>query len=311
MSGDNPPAEIDLASPDDVERLFLDAASANLDARCREGCVDVADARGTLLATGDIHDNPLHFARIVELARLEEGTDESPRRVTLHEVIHSGRLVNGVDLSHRALARVAAWKARRPERVHTLLANHELSQIVGMGVVKDGVRMKDAFDEGVAYVFGAEAGRVSRAIEAFIRSMALALVCGRGTDNGVLCAHSLPGADVFDRFDPSVLDRALTDDDYTPRRGSAHLMVWGRGYTEEIQDRLASAWGVRLFVLGHEKAERGWRFEPPRVLVMNSDHEHGAALEMNLASPPEHPREEVFEEGAAAALGWTFHALAR
>jgi len=201
---------------------------------------------------------------------------------------------------------VAQAKLHAPERVHTLLANHELSQIVGMGVVKDGVRMKDAFNEGVGYVFSDEAPRVLRAIEAFIRSMPLALLCNRGGPDCVLCAHSLPGADLLDRFDHTVLDRALTEDDYTPRKGAAHIMVWGRGHPPEHLEALAQRWGVRLFLLGHEKAEQGWRFVEPNAVVLNSDHEHGAALEIHLGAVPECPPPEPHE---GSARGWRFHRL--
>ena len=37
--------------------------------------------------------------------------------------------------------------------------------------------------------------------------------------------------------------RDLTDDDYVPRQGSAHLMVWGRGYDSEQLEDLVERWG--------------------------------------------------------------------
>lgn len=284
---------VDLRSAEAVAAIFREAAEANLSAACRRGSVDVAEPAGALLATGDLHDNPLAFAKVMKLATLDRSTDDRPRRVTLHEIIH-GSLMGGLDFSHRALARAAALKTRHPERVHTLLANHELAQIVGSGIAKDGVRVVDAFNDGVEQVFGEHAGAVHEAIGAFIRSMPLALVSGRGTGRGVLCAHSLPTPVMQDRFDPEILDRPLEERDYEPRKGSAHLMVWGRGHTPEWLDELARTWGVELFVLGHEKAETGARFVPNRAVVLNSDHDRGAALEIDLASPPE-AREAVWE----------------
>lgn len=276
---------VDLASPAEVTRVFREAAAANLDAGCRKGSVDEVDPVGTLTATGDLHDNPVNFARVLKLAALDRSTEEHPRRVTLHEIVH-GSLMGGLDFSYRALARAAALKARLPERVHTLLANHELAQVVGSGISKDGVNVVEAFDDGVAQVFGDEAEGVLGAIRSFIRSMPLALVSGRGTGRGVLCAHSLPTPVMQDRFDPGVLDRALEEADYEPRKGSAHLMVWGRGHTPEWLDELARVWGVELFLLGHEKAETGVRYVPPRAVVLNSDHDRGAVLAVDLASPP-------------------------
>lgn len=286
----DPLQDIDARSPSVAAGVFRDAAEANRDAKCRRGSIDRVPAAGLLLATGDLHDNPTHFARVVDMAGLP-GTDEKrPHHLTLHEVIHSDRLVGGVDLSHRALLRVAALKARDPEEVHTLLANHELSQIVGAGIVKEGVRVVDAFNAGVEYVFGDEAPSVLEAIAAFIRSMPLALMSEPVRDNGstgaLLCAHSLPGPEMMSRFDAGVLERDLVEADYEPRRGSAHLMVWGRRHTPEQLAALAERWGVRLFILGHEHAETGWRFLPPNAVVLNSDHPAGVALPIDLAAPP-------------------------
>jgi hypothetical protein len=204
-----------------------------------------------------------------------------------------------MDFSYRVLAKAAALKARWPASVHTLLANHELSQIVGAGVMKDGVNLVAAFNEALDYAFGGDAERVRAAVEAFIRSMPLALVAGdppeaNSPPTRLLFAHSLPPPELMDRFDPGVLGRALTADDYTPRRGSAHLMIWGRGHTPEHLEHLANLWGVRLFILGHEKAERGWLSVPPNAVVLNSDHERGVVLPIDLGNPPAPPADETW-----------------
>ncbi len=284
----DPLASVDARSASAVAGVFREGAAANRSARCRRGSIDVIEARGELIATGDLHDNPLHFAIVDHMARLDaEETRARPHRhLTLHEVIHSDRLVGGVDLSHRALLRVAALKAAEPELVHTLLANHELAQIVGSGIAKNGVRVVDAFDAGVEYVFGDGAPDVLLAIDEFIRSMPLAVVSGRGTDKGVLCAHSLPAPEMMDRFDLGVLERDLTDEDYEARRGSAHLMVWGRRHTPEQLEALAEHWGVRLFILGHQHVDEGWRTESPSAVILTSDHEKGVAMLVDLADPP-------------------------
>ncbi len=196
--------------------------------------------------------------------------------------------MNGMDFSYRALARVAALKAAFPERVHALLANHELAQMVGAGIVKDGVRVVEAFNDGVAYAFGDNAPAVDEAIRDFVRSMPLALRCGTARGD-LLCAHSLPAPWSMQRFDPSILSRDLTDADYEPRQGSAHLMVWGRGYDAELIEDLVERWGVGLFILGHEHVENGVLFVPPCAVVLNSDHDRGVYLPIDLADPPSPP----------------------
>lgn len=277
---------IDLSDPDRVCSAFLEGARANREASCRRGSIDVIHAPGRLIATGDLHDNPIHFARLVEAAGLrDEDADSARAHLTLHEIIHPERLVNGVDFSYRALARVAALKAEHPEFVHTLLANHELAQVLGSGIVKNGVRVVEAFNEGLEYVFADEAGRVAEAIARFVRSMPLALRAHTPFGD-ILCAHSLPGPAMMGRFDPSILSRELTEDDYTPRQGSAHLMIWGRGYDDEQLEDLVERWGVNLFILGHEHAPEGAMLVEPNALVLSSDHERGVYLPIDLERPP-------------------------
>jgi len=289
----DPLESIDVRDPGEAVRLLEEAAEANLGAACREGSIDRIESPGRLIATGDLHDNPLHFARVVRAADLD--AEPGRRHLTLHEVIHSDRLIGGVDFSHRALLRVAALKRSHPEGVHTLLANHELSQIVGAGITKDGISTRRAFNEGIEQTYAQEAGRIEAGVERFIRSMPLALRA-EGEGSTMLCAHSLPGPDLIDRFDPEILERDLTDEDYTPRRGSAHLMVWGRGHTPELLETLASRWGVTLFLLGHEHAPEGSVAVPPNALVLNSDHERGVYAPIDLSAPPGSP------EGAQSAL---------
>ena len=255
-----------------------------MDAECRCGSIDVIDAPGTLIATGDVHDNPMHFNSLVKAAGMTAETDNGAH-LTLHELIHSDRLVDGMDFSHRMLARVAALKAAHPERVHTLLANHELGQIIGAGIVKNGVRCVDAFNDGIDYQFGEQAQSVHDAVGAFIRSMPLALRCHTARGD-ILCSHSLPAPGAMARFDTTILSRELTDDDYIPRQGSAYFMVWGRGYDHDQLEDLVERWGVNLFILGHEHADSGVALVPPNAIVLNSDHERGVYLPIDLENPP-------------------------
>jgi len=280
-------------------------AAANRDASCRRGSIDEISAPGTLIATGDLHDNPIHLAKLVRAAGMdgargcggeqraaqgksrggEEGTGHALAHLVLQELIHGERLVNGMDFSYRVLARAAALKAAYPEHVHVLLANHELSQMLRTEIVKDGVKVVEAFTRGVEYVFGDGSGGVLEAIDGFVRSMPLALRC-RCPGGDVLCAHSVPAPWAMARFDPGVLERGLTDDDYQPRQGSAYLMVWGREYDAELLEDLVERWGVRMFILGHEKVEGGAMFVAPCAIVLNSDHERGVYLPLDLDDVP-------------------------
>lgn len=236
-----------------------------------------------LIATGDLHDNPLHLIRLLRASGMEgEGGEdveaEGISHLTLHELIHGDRLTNGMDFSYRVLTRAAALKAVHPERLHVLLANHELAQAMGQQVGKDGVRCNAVFDEAIEATFRERAGEVREAVKAFVLSLPLGLRWEVQSEAGVftvLCAHSLPGPEVMDRFDAGVLERALKPGDFVARQGSAHMMVWGRGQSQEQVRGLAERWGVDLFVLGHEKADQGAMKLCDRAAVLNTDHERG------------------------------------
>src|SRR5687767_13520793 len=107
MSGASPsniPAPVNLRDASAVISLFERAAESMRRSPVRSGSVIRLPARGRLLATGDLHDNPVHLQKIIRLAKLEGSPDH---HVVLHEMIHGERLINGLDLSHRMLARVA------------------------------------------------------------------------------------------------------------------------------------------------------------------------------------------------------------
>ena len=149
---------------------------------------------------------------------------------------------------------------------------------------------KAAFNDAVDFTFEADAPLVQQAIAAFIRSMPLAVRFVNAGLPDVLCSHSLPAPELMDRVDPAILERLdapprYTDDDLLPRRGSAHLMLWGRDHTPEQLAGLAQRWGVGLFVLGHEKADDGVLLRPPNAVILNSDHARGVYLDVPARTP--------------------------
>jgi Calcineurin-like phosphoesterase len=275
MSGAGPGH--DLRSAASVVDLFEKAAAAMRSARGRDGSVVRLPARGRLLATGDLHDHAEHFRRIVRLADL----DGSPEHhVVLHEIIHGEALVNGLDLSHRMLARVAQLVLDHPGQAHVLLGNHELGQMAGHRVSKGAGDNVQLFNEGLAYVFGDDWEAVAAAVRAFIAAMPLAV----RSDSGLLCAHSLPAPRSMGVFDPGVLERPLAEADYRPRQGSAYLMVWGRGWGEAETAVLSARWGVDLFCVGHEHVAGGIEPRGARAIILNSDHAMGAVVPFDLAA---------------------------
>lgn len=264
---------------DDVVEVLQTAARRMRDDPLRRGSVVWLPARGRLLVTGDLHDNPLHLQKILALAKLEQSPDH---HVIFHEIIHSERLVNGVDLSHRMLVCIAKLVNDYPDQVHVLLANHELSQMTGMGVSKGAGDSVELFNKGLQFAFGDGAIEVSRAVNDFIRAMPLCL----RSESGIFCAHSLPSPRSMADFDETIFEREPDDEDYKRGEGSAYLLTWGRGQTKLQIEELATRWKVRIFFLGHEHIEAGCEMHGPQLVKLNSDHEQGAVIPVDLAHPP-------------------------
>lgn len=257
--------------------LLEGAAAAMRDSPLREGSVVRLPRRGRLLVTGDIHDNPLHYDAVVRAAELGRSPDN---HLVLHELIHGERLMGGVDMSHRMLARVAELVLRHPLQVHPILANHEIAQYRGQHISKGAGDNLELFDAGLDWVYGDEAEVAAAAIGAFVAAMPIAIRC----ENGAFVSHSLPAESQYARFDQTVFARDLVEADFDGPTGAAYLMTWGRGHSAAHLERLGREWGVRLFLSGHAHAPDGVDYRPPNQLILNTDHDQGRFLELDLAA---------------------------
>jgi hypothetical protein len=265
---------LNLQNPDVALDLLTRATAANWDNAYRKGSTAHLPARGNALLTGDLHDHTFFFQLIAKMAKLHKNPDQ---HLILHELIHGEHLVNGMDFSVRMLLKVAALKAAYPDQVHIMLGNHELSQYIGSGTMKQGVGNVDAFNDGVEYIFGERSNDVRQAINDFIASMLLAVKC----PNGILCSHSLPSPNRMLDFNPKVIHRKLQSTDLA-NNTDTYALVWGRHQTADVTDRLAIAWDVKLFVCGHQKAEMGYEAIADKMLILASNHSHGMVLPIRL-----------------------------
>ncbi len=265
----------DIASADAVIHALECAAALYAEHTSRHGSTIHLNAPDHITITGDLHD---HGPNLLAAARVANPDEQAGRHVVFQEVIHGPRFVNGCDLSIRTLARLAHAKMHFPTTLHHILSNHELAQINGEGILKNGKNTIEAFDEGISFAFPNEAKRIRQALTLYVQSLPLA-IC---TSNRILIAHSVPSPRHLEKFDPRVLHRNLQPSDLM-RGSDAHKMVWGRNQDNATLDALAAAWDVDWFVLGHQPAEMG--FEPlgNRALILNTDHEHAAVLTLDLS----------------------------
>ncbi|HWL92887.1 MAG TPA: metallophosphoesterase [Phycisphaerae bacterium] len=258
-------------------RTFQQAARLNREELHLRGSVLHLPAYGQVVMTGDLHGHERNFEKLQKYAML----DRAPaRHVILHELIHADLVARSdVDTSHHLLLKAAQYKCDFPDQVHFLQSNHELAQLTGYLIAKNGRVVIEEFNSAVLAAYGGDPGRsVLHAINEFIASFPLAV----RTPNRVWMSHSLPNAQDMDQFDAGIFQRAPTLDDLRGNRSIFNL-VWGRRQTPQQLDDLARTLDVDVFLLGHQPQEMGFAVLFDRLIILASNHSHGTFLPFDLS----------------------------
>lgn len=232
---------------------------------------------GEVWMTGDIHDHRNNFQKLIVNADLGNNPQ---RHLVLHELIHGDHFDgNGAEDSWQMLHQAAQLKCDFPNQVHFLLANHDLAQIHGEGIMKAGYSVCEAFNAGVKRDFGDRAMIVTVAITEFLLSFPLAIRC----PNGLFFCHSLPTDEQIRGFDFTVFDRDLTANDYRRRVGPVYQLIWGRNVSPAGAEEFASKVGAQLLVTGHQPQDTGYAINGRHHLIIASDHNQGVLLPVSLS----------------------------
>ena len=229
----------------------------------RVGLVVRAFAEDVLVA-GDLHGNLRAFKWILA----ESALDKHPgRHLVLQELVHevNKHQEDRPDLSHRLVDLVCALKCQYPERVHVILGNHELSELTGRMIGKDGRTLNDRFREGIRLTYGEAADEV---YDSYLRLFADLPIAVR-TPNRVFVCHTIPDGDWLDGLDLSVLDAEEWPREAMKRRGAVYSMTWGRDTSDETADRFASMVDADLFVTGHQPCDEGFRRANDRTMIVD------------------------------------------
>jgi hypothetical protein len=252
--------------------IIRQAADLNRKDDRRHGSTVRLEGRYDLIIAGDIHGNRPNFVKIVGYAELASNPG---RHLLLQELIHGPvDPASGHDRSIELLLRAARLKCSHERQVLFVIGNHDVAQITGSEIIKDGQSFCETFAEGVSYAFGAaDAPAILAAVEEFLLSLPLAVVC----DNGVMIAHSVPSPNRMAPAGTEILTRAFTKDDL--HRGTpVYDWTWGRGHAAEQLDSLAAKLGVDFLILGHQRSDSGLEVISPRAVALASDHAHGKIL---------------------------------
>jgi len=259
-------------------KIYLQAAKMNGEDPLLHGSLLRFPGYGQLVMTGDLHGHWRNFERLQQFCNLKQ---YAARHVIIHEIVHReiGSLDDRDD-SHLVLLEAARWKCDFPEQVHFLLGNHELAQLQGHEITKNGRVVTQDFESVIKEDYGSEGEEIIKAINVFILSLPLA---GR-TENRVLVSHSLPSPRILPAFDRTVLMRKPTQEDLSDN-GPAHSLVWGRYHTKPALNKLAEMFDVDFFICGHQPQEMGYDVLHDKMIILASDHNHGVFMTLDLNKP--------------------------
>ncbi len=261
-----------------VAETFRKAARLFQDDPRREGNVLALEPDDHLIVCGDLHGYRQNLVKVLAHARLPA---DAHRMLVLQEVIHGGPTDEaGGDRSFELLMRIARLKTQHPGQVHMLLANHDIAQVTGNEIAKEGLGQCKAFRQGLEHAFTSDTDEVYQAICELLLALPLAGRC----PNGAFLSHSLPSPGREDLVDLSVLHRPYEDDDLR-RGGSVYELVWGRRQDEPLLTALAERLEATWFINGHQPQDDGYAIVADRQIILACDHARGAIFEFDADSP--------------------------
>jgi hypothetical protein len=271
------PADIGHCDAAAAIATFREAACHNHEEPHRDGAILRLPAYGQAVMTGDLHGHLKNLEKLCKYAMLDR---VHARHVILHELIHADlEALADVDHSHELLLAAAAYKCAHPEQVHFLQSNHELAQLTGYLIAKNGRVVCEEYDSAVYAAYGEDkAADVLDAMKDFIASFPIAI----RTESRVWMSHSLPSVGEMQEFDAGVFTRPMTREGLEACRTTFRL-VWGRRYTQAHIDALADLLDVDVFITGHQPQDQGFAHVHNRLIILASNHSHGTFLPFDLS----------------------------
>jgi hypothetical protein len=246
----------------------------------RTGGIVAPPGADEVLVVGDLHGNIPAFKKVLTLAAL----DRNPgRHLVLQELIH-GKVMYPDDAgerSHQLLDVTSALKCQYPDRVHVILGNHELSELTGRIIGKDGKALNMLFRQGIKTAYGAASEEIYEAYKGLFAAMPLAI----RTANRVFVCHTIPDEDDLNRLDLSLLKADTWPPEAMQRRGTIYALTWGRDTDPAVADRFAAMVDVDYFICGHQPCDEGFRQANHRQIIIDGTDPYPAYCLFSTTAP--------------------------
>ena len=258
---------------DYVMDLMARAAALNQSDKCLHGRLLDLPRQGDLMVTGDLHGNLSNFRRITQVADLPNRPE---RHVILQELLHS-MYADTPDRSYQLLEEVAVYKSVYPAQVHIILGNHDIAELYGLEIMKQGRSVLKAFDNELHEAYQSNKDVVRNAYIKFLRSFPWAAV----TPTGIVICHSIPDGKYVGSFSRKLFTDAGPDAEMG-RDSPAFRLTWGRDISRPTTAHFAQAMDAYLIICGHHPCREGHTEPSPHLIILDSKDAHGAYVTIPL-----------------------------
>lgn len=231
----------------------------------RKGGVIAPESADEVMVVGDLHGNTPAFRKVLEIAALNR---HPGRHLVLQELIHGTKYYSddGGDKSHQLVDLVSALKCQYPERVHLILGNHELSELTGRVIAKNGMVLNEEFRRGIATAYAPR----DQAVYDTYRDLFAALPLAVRTPNRVFLCHTTPEPAQLDTLNLGLLAADSWPPEALRRGGTIYAMTWGRNDEPETIDRFAEMVDADWFITGHQPCDEGFRQANHRQIIIDA-----------------------------------------
>jgi hypothetical protein len=230
----------------------------------RRGGVVTLETAEEVMVVGDLHGNTPAFRTVLEIAAL---ATHPGRHLVLQELVHGHRHYPGDkgDKSHQLVDLTAALKCQFPDRVHLILGNHELSELTGRVIGKNGKVLNEDFRLGVKTAYQPQDEAIYQAYRAIFAALPVAV----RTPNRVFLCHTIPDPSALDSLDPELLAADCWPPEALKRGGTIYSLTWGRDTSPETLDRFAAMVDADWFITGHQPCDEGFRQANHRQIIID------------------------------------------
>jgi len=263
--------------------LFEEAAAANYSDKYRQGDYLVLPPEGDTIISGDIHGNMENFDLLMEIADLKRNPK---RHLVVHELIHN-IYREGImrDKSKEIIVWAAELKCEFPNNFHYVTGNHELAEIQGKGIMKDGIKVPLVF--GTANQKNIKKGNYGSKYRTSAINFLKGLLVGVRHRGGIWMSHSIPSK-AMHQFSLSLFDGKKATDELTTlvksqqayKQSVLEDLTWGRDFSDNLVQAFKTKVNANVIVIGHEFQEKGWHVPHKDMVILDTTGEQGTYLHL-------------------------------